>query len=427
MAQQYLMTWRAAGRRWIKQYKGVFYAVSCRQLGIKPDTREASAEAANAWWTAKLRELEETPPALSEQELQANAFRVWSMVQDWQRLDEASRARFVTAILGPGHYPAQQENAPEPDPERTMRAQVQAWLGGLEEACRAGQISAGRWDAYRRNIDRFVEFVGGDALLATINEEAVEGYFTQLTVQVGAGRCAPSYAQTLLMTARQFIAHAAAEGRIPVPSNLRARHLRFALPNAEGKVFTVAEVQALLRACEDFSERTKLFLLLMLNCGMVQADIADLRKTEVDWQAGTIARAASRTRGRSGVVVTYPLWPETFALLRQHQAAEGDLVLTTSAGKPLVFQGLPGAGLSRYDAIQATWSRLVARLPKPRLGLSGLRRTATAALAAHPEFRHCAGHYAGGSQVTRQRGHAVPPTESDFRAALAWLRTQFLV
>ena len=73
----------------------------------------------------------------------------------------------------------------------------------------------------------------------------------------------------------------------------------------------------------------------MLNCGMYQNDIAELKADEVNWKQGTLTRARSKTRERNGPVVTYKLWPETFALLKKHRA-EGELALTTDEGNPLV-------------------------------------------------------------------------------------------
>ena len=58
----------------------------------------------------------------------------------------------------------------------------------------------------------------------------------------------------------------------------------------------------------------------MLNCGMYQNDIAELHRDEVNWTKGTLTRARSKTRERHGPVVTYKLWPETFALLKKHRA-----------------------------------------------------------------------------------------------------------
>jgi hypothetical protein len=101
MAKKLHMTWQASTKRWFKKHKGRVYAVSCRQLGAEL-TKEGSTDAANAWWAAKLKEIETAPP--TEQDLRVNAFRVYSMVRDWQHLDEASREKLVDSIIGAGQY-----------------------------------------------------------------------------------------------------------------------------------------------------------------------------------------------------------------------------------------------------------------------------------------------------------------------------------
>src|SRR4029453_11251199 len=97
MPPSLLMTWSAAGRRWLKKYRGKWYAISCRKLGTA-GAKEASWRAANAWWEAKQKEIDAAPP--SEEEQRVNAFRVYSMVQDWATLDEASREKVVDSIIG---------------------------------------------------------------------------------------------------------------------------------------------------------------------------------------------------------------------------------------------------------------------------------------------------------------------------------------
>ena len=76
-------------------------------------------------------------------------------------------------------------------------------------------------------------------------------------------------------------------------------------------VFTKEEVTSLLA---DASDRTKLYILLMLNCGMTQKDIADLQVSEVDWREGRIIRKRSKTGDRENVpTVNYKLWPRRSA------------------------------------------------------------------------------------------------------------------
>jgi integrase len=428
------MTWQASTRRWFKKHKGQVYAVSCRQLG-RPGTKEASADDANAWWEAKLKEIETAPP--TEEDLRVNAFRVWSMVQDWQQLDEASRERLLDSLLGAGQY--QKIKAPADatvasaakavPPDRTVKAQVEAWETLLRGACQSGQMSEGRFDAYCRNIGTFAAWVGADAAIDAIDEAKLEGYFNYLSVQVGAGKYSRSYAHTLLMTAKQFISRLAELRLIPLPANIRSRRFRFILSSPAGiETFSVEEVRRMLGACDGFSEKTKLYLLLMLNCGMCQNDIAELHRDEVSWSKGTLTRARSKTRERKGPVATYKLWPETFALLKKHRATEGELALTTAEGKPLVRYWLEGENMRRYDVIQSAWTRLAEKMGvrKIRLGLKHLCQTAAVLLGQHPEFKYYRGHFLADSPKGTAQKHDVPPSDEEFFRALDWLRGQVL-
>lgn len=432
MARKYVMTWMPPTRRWAKKHMGKMYFVSCRQLGTE-ETKEGSAAAANAWWDAKLKEIEAASP--TEEDRKANAFKVWSLVQDWSQLSEDDRERLVDSLVGEGQYrkikdqaEAMVEATLKTTPlDRTVAAQVDAWKNLLRSACQSGQMSEGRFDAYCRNIRAFADWVGPDAPIEAIDEARLEGFFNHLSAKMGTGEYSASYAHTLLMTAKQFVSRLAEMRLIALPGNIRSRRFRFnhSTP-AKIETFTVAEVRALLDGCDGFSERTRLYLLLMLNCGMYQNDIAELRVEEVQWKAGTLARARSKTRGRGGPVVTYRLWPETFALLKEHRS-EGELVLTTDEGNPLVRYWLEDGKMRRYDVIQSAWSRLAARTGgKIRLGMKHLRKTSATILGQHPHYKFFANHYLADSPKSIADKHYVTPNDVEFFEALEWLRGQLL-
>jgi len=428
------MTWQAPTKRWFKKWKGKIYAVSCRQLGVEP-SKEASTAAANDWWEAKLKEIESAPP--TEQDLRINAFKVWSMVQDWGQLDEASREKLVDSLVGAGQYQKLKGQAEAvvdstiaaTPPDRTVRAQIEAWGTLLRGVCQSGQMSSGRLDSYSRQIEKFAEWIGPETAIDTITEAKLEGYFNHLTLQVAAERFSPAYAHNALMTAKQFISRLAELKLIPVPGNLRSRRFRFS-HSAPAKIqtFAIEEVRQLLAGCDGFSERTKLYLLLMLNCGMYQNDIAEMLKEEVNWTKGTVTRARSKTRERHGPVVTYQLWPETFALLKKHRAKDGELALTTDEGKPLVRLWLEESRTRRYDVIQSAWTRLADKLgvKKIRLGMKHLRKTSASLLGQHQHYKFYANHFLADSPRTVADRHYVIPSNEEFFQALSWLRGEIL-
>lgn len=270
---------------------------------------------------------------------------------------------------------------------------------------------------------------GPETAIDSIDEVKLEGFFNHLSSSVAEEQYSPNYAHTLLMTAKQFISRLAELRLIPLPGNIRSRRFRFNHSSpAEIETFLVPEVRALLAACNGFSERTKLYLLLMLNCGMYQNDVSEMRKDEVDWKAGTLTRARSKTRERNGPVVTYRLWPETFALLKKHKAKEGDLTLLSAEGNSLVRFWLEGNAMRRYDCVQSCWWRLAAKmgLKKMRLGMKHLRKTSASMLAQHPQFKFFANHFLADSPRTVADRHYVTPCDSEFFLALDWLRVQLL-
>jgi hypothetical protein len=54
---------------------------------------------------------------------------------------------------------------------------------------------------------------------------------------------------------------------------------------------------------------------------------------------------------------SYKLCPERFALLKMYRG-EGELVLTTDKGEPLVSYSLEDGKFAGYDVIQSAWNRL---------------------------------------------------------------------
>jgi integrase len=429
MAKRYLMTWKPETGRWRKMHRGKWYSVSCKQLGV-PDTKEASWKAANEWWETQAA-LADIPP---EDDRLERATRISHLVQDYTRLDDDGRREAVEALLGAGSYDRLRSKTDAvlttmegPVPERTIRHQIESWTSLLHGVCQSGQMSSGRYDAYCRKIRSFVGWIGPETAIDAINDAGLEGFFNHLSARVGAGDYSPTTAHELLMTAKQFVSRLAELRLIPLPANIRSRRFRFnhSAP-AKIETFTVAEVRGLLTACDDVSERAKLFLLLMLNCGMYQNDIAELRSDEVNWKRGTLARARSKTRERNGPVVTYRLWAETFTLLKKHRA-KGELALTTDEGNPLVKYWLEDGKMRRYDSIQSAWARLGQKMGgKIRLGMKHLRKTSASLLGQHPQYKFYANHFLADSPKSIADRHYVRPNDDEFFLALDWLRGQIL-
>ena len=158
--------------------------------------RTPASRRANTWWEAKQKEIDTAPP--TEEELKANAIRVWTMVQDWKVLDEESRERLVDSLVGEGQYQKIKAQAdamvasatPATPPDRPVDAQVGEVGKLLRGVCESGQMSEGRYDAYGRNIKIFVDWIGEQTAIDVIDEAKLEAFFNHLSLQVGAGKYA---------------------------------------------------------------------------------------------------------------------------------------------------------------------------------------------------------------------------------------------
>ena len=486
MPRTFFMSWVPARRGWMKWYKGHNYSVSCRQLGTEP-TKEASWQAANDWWREREAELldrgttPEIPIDPASQSIKDILERF--PVRDLRRIAvRGEAARRLMDILErasvdgippvdgmtvlpialktvakleqgegiPGHVISDVMSngftkglAPEfqhqyvkyldhnldanPVPkDRTVKGQMEGWVRLQHSRHVAGKISAGRYDAYQRNVGVFVEWAGPGSDISEIDAPKIREFYDWLCQQIGGGRFSPAYARSLLNAAKNFVSRVAELGVIPLPGNLRSKDFTFDDTSGDIDYFTVEEIRSLLAECDRIALRTKLFLLLMLNCGMYQGDISDLKPSEVDLERGVITRRRSK-RQRQGLRVTYKLWPETIYLLRTFGSTEGDHVLSSDEGNRLVSYQTVKAKLRRYDLIGHAYDKVRKRagITKP---IKVFRKTSVHILDRHRVYRaFCPYFLAHAPKTVTEISYVGTPPEELFFEAIDWLRGELLL
>lgn len=449
MARTLNMTYVPSQKRWTKWYRGKVFSVSCKQLGTSPG-KEASWLAANSWWTAKQAELDAQEQQAKPDPkwtaivtgLEASGVQVQSRADLFQGLAEIlSRAEvpqaFINAVLGEQRT-KQIDNTINGlfgtvEASRQVGEQVESWLSVLRASVQAGNFKPGRFASYKTHIGKFRNWLGNDTAIDALTSAKVEEFWAYLAGQVSEKKAAPAYARLSLMTATQFIEHLADKGLIPLPGNLRNRRFRFADAPKEVITFTDDEVKALLAEAASYSERTLLYILLALNCGMYQADISDIGADEVDWQAGTITRRRSKRRAKGGPKTRYKLWPETLALLKKYRATATVLnwngqprVLLTDRGGVLSEERLEGNSTARKDTIAEAFKRVRNRVGIEGKTLKNLRKTASTALCRHPQYKFYHKYFLAQSPKDVADRHYIIPNDTEFFAALDWLREQWL-
>jgi integrase len=486
MPRTLLMSWVPVRRGWMKWYKGHSYSVSCRQLEAEP-TKEASWQAANEWWEEKEAELRQRAVApaptidpasqgikdlldrFSVKDLRRLAGRGEAAKTVLDILEKASvdgipplpgAAPMPCAILTaatlesgngiPAHVISdvmsngfsknlapefQQQYVQSLDrrigaeavpKDRTVRGQVDAWVRNQHSRHMAGKISAGRYDAYERNVGVFVDWIRPGTDISEITAQRLRDYYDWLCQQIGAGCFSPAYSRSLFNATKNFVSRVAELGLIPLPGNIRSRDFTFNDSPQEIVYFTRTEIRSLFAECDKTSPRTKLFLLLMLNCGMYQSDISDLKPSEVDLVRGVITRRRSKRR-RQGLRVTYKLWPETMELLRTYGSFDGDLVLTSEHGNRLVSYQVPKGEFQRYDLIGHAYNivRKRAGIAKP---IKVFRKTSANILDQHRVYRSfCPYFLAHAPRTVTEISYLGTPPEELFFEAIDWLREELLL
>lgn len=155
---------------------------------------------------------------------------------------------------------------------------------------------------------------------------------------------------------------------------LSAGHARNGAAGDEIRTFTVDELETLYAAASD---ACRLYMLLALNCGWTQADIANLGPEHLDLKASP--PYAHRGRGKTGTYARWHLWPETVTALKaatkRTRRKKGQPLLTTRRGTPLLRQN----GGARTDMIALAWRRLRVSvgMTGPGMSLKHLRKTAS--------------------------------------------------
>jgi len=422
------MTWEASQQRWRKMFKGHIYTVACATLGTPP-TKEASVVAANRWWQDKHAGLVSESAAPDYATLAA----MWQYLETDTLPDYAPPALRDMVARGErrGHdladrvlaeLDAIEDTTPRQKRPTASRETIGALAGVFhgEDIARArnGVIEARTCEGNRTLLDHFVRFVGGGLPASAITERTISGYNSELLRQTLS-----SSARTQRMrTARRFITWLWEHRHIDeVPRNLRSR-FSYGSDAVEVEAFTFAEVKSILAGATGGVVR--LYVLLMLNCAYLQTDIAELRDTDVDWVAGTITKRRVKTRKQKKVpVVTYPLWRETFELLKKYRSGS-EYVLLNKRGKQLVIAKLKeSGGYSHTDSMS--------RLIQPVLKAAGVtksikffRKTGSSLMETHPVHYRFGEEFLGEAPKTIAKKHYIAMPTTQFSGAVVWLGEQ---
>ena len=308
----------------------------------------------------------------------------------------------------------------------SIEALVEAFL--LEKRARvsAGTLSAGRYDPLRVHLHHLRDWLGGSFPVSSITSKVVKDYHTEILGGVETKRWSAHYGHDRMAAFKSFVRwlwRTEAIEQLPRILDSKNEDLKIGKRLANPTIFTIQEIKTLLDKATD---RTKLYLLLMLNTGMTQKDISDLRPDEVNWKRGTITRKRSKTaRHESVPTVTYRLWKETLRLLKKESAEGATTVLVNDAGGHLKVESLDANGkLCKIDNIVSAFSRLKREvgIKKP---LKLIRKTSATLLKSGKQFSGVEAVFLGHAPRSVADRHYAQVPQVLLDAAIKWLGKQY--
>lgn len=457
MAKKCLMMWYPKRACWQKRYRGKLYQVSCRQLK-QPPTKEGSLDAANLWWEAKQKELdvEEAPPPLTRDQKAIIGMIEW---QEFHAYDDPSTVAFLKEISQDPQKATDYLNGlPEEqrakwrdrrieqmrfktNPRRqeileqittqykveglstTLEKVISQYLAARKREAETGQITLGRWDYIRLHLTHFQEYTGAIDP-KTLGGQQLFAYHGHLLDQIKNKKVSPSTAKSAMTIIKTFYGWLDDMEIIDrIPKNMKK--LTITVPTKKAQTLSVDFIKTLLQKAND---REKLYLLLMLNCGYTQADIAALQHDEVDWLNGAITRKRSKTDDYDNVpTVRYPLWKETFRLLKIYRNRKSPTVLTNEDGGPLKTERVKTDGkYTKADNIAVSYYRLCKREPKiEQKPLKLIRKTSSTLLEYNKDYHQFALLFLGHSPRGIAEKHYFGDAPATFADAIKWLGNQY--
>jgi hypothetical protein len=311
--------------------------------------------------------------------------------------------------------------------DESLHTHVERFIGRQEKHGHAGQVSAGRVRATKLHLSKFKDWLGKDTAVGEIDEQVLEGFHAYLLDKVSSRTWSGATASDCMASVKSFVRWLWLTKVIPTLPRIldgKATALKIVKPAPKVVTFTKNEITTLLA---DASDRTKLYLLLMLNCAHTQKDISDLQVTEVDWTEGRIIRRRSKTADCENVpTVNYKLWPATLRLLKQERSANSkDHVLLNANGSPIWSEEITKeGGYKKSDNIKSAFDRLQKKvgITKP---LKSLKKTSASLLRDNGKFSALASLFLGHAPRSMSDRHYTQVPQNLFDQAILWLGQEY--
>lgn len=259
--------------------------------------------------------------------------------------------------VGLGAFSDASIEPPNAEPTETRISKLIAeYLNRRQIEVSAGELSIGQWGLDSKYLEMFQNFLmrhyADCSHVVNITARVLSQYKQNVLNTTKAGWTR----KKKLATIAKWLKWLCAENYLQTPPKSLDDYASVKIENPTKRFFTVEEVKALYKAA---NEPMKLFILLAMNTGATQTEIATLTAEMVNWQSGIL----ERPRNKTGELTRAKLWPVTLRMLHQQRSKNGDPLLATPNGGPLFVHRVTESGkYSKTDSIGSAFTRLRKRL-----------------------------------------------------------------
>jgi integrase len=311
--------------------------------------------------------------------------------------------------------------------QQALHEHVDEFVKQKTQQVEVGELSIGRVYAIQLHLSYFRDWLGRDTDVSEIDGSTLLKYQSHLLDNLKAWDWSRTTAQHYLKSVKAFIRWLWQIEAIPALPRVLADKsglLNIGANTPRVIVYTSDELNQLLNAASD---RTKLYILLMLNCGMTQKDISDLKVEEVDWKEGRIIRKRSKTSDFDNVpTVNYLLWKETFRLLQKEQSGSTEgRVLVNANGSAICSEQYGTDGKFRKtDNVKNAFDRLSKKVGIKKT-LKSFKKTSASLLRGEERFQSLEDLFLGHAPQKISDKHYTQVPGKLLDKAILWLETQF--
>jgi integrase len=308
----------------------------------------------------------------------------------------------------------------------SLEGYVKQFLAQGQRKVDASKVSASHRYSQGIHLQHFSDLTGKLTAVRELDGKALLRYHDALLDLIGKGELSSVNAHHYMATVKQFVRwlwQIEAIPTLPRVLDVKCKQLVITKPAPRIVVFDKTEIKALLAAA---TPRTKLYMLLMLNCGMTQKDVADLLHEEINWQEGRVVRRRSKTSDCPNVpVVDYLLWPETLRLLKQERTSDSQgRVLLNSNGSVLWEEKFADGKYAKIDNVKSAFDRL-RKLQKISKPLKALKKTSASLLRDHAQFTGLRGLFLGHAPGNISDKHYAQIPQNLLDQAITWLGSEY--